>query len=730
MKHHSLLLIIIASLLMVTRANATDFYTIDGLRYLVDTDTHEATLVVSENDKYSGNIIVPKKVAVEGDEYPVTALGRGCFQDCVSLQSIVIPETVKKMGESCFSGCSSLKAIDIPDSITSLEASCFYKCSSLTSIILPSFLEMIGKSCFNSCSSLKQINIPSSVKSIGSGCFEDCISLETIDIPSNVTELQDNCFMECSSLKSINIPSTVKKIGWWCFWACKSLTMLNIPSSVESLGTGCFNLCTSLRTVTLGKSLKDIENDCFSNCTNLKAVYCYAERPPEYFAQKYVGLKLGQNSNSVLYVPEASLEKYKNALGWKDFIAILPISNLDDNFQVFTTNGITYSVNSLDERNVNVTSAPYNTVINIPSTFMYEDYVWNVKSISASALRGNTNVISITIPSSVSFVDNSTFNGCSNLAVIVWNASTPLTNAIIGSGQSDNLLVFVKSSDFAPARSRNVVVNGSAENIVLTDATSSKNNNFYSPQAFTAKNITYQHRYSMRTEINTCQGWETIALPFDVQSIKHESKGEITPFASWNGNDGKPFWLYEMTTNGWRHASSIKANTPYIISMPNNDVYDEDYNLSGTVTFSAENVMVKASDDIEKSSYNNQTFSPNFTTLQQSSGVYALNVNNDFASYSGSYNQGSHFISSLRSVKPFEAYMSTSGNMAKKNALTIYLGNTTDIQSLNRQNANYYKVFNLHGQLVKASKALSPEAALKGLPAAVYIVNGKKMVVK
>ncbi len=109
------------------------FETIDGLRYLIDSDAKTATLTANPNgEKYTGDIVVPGKVkASNGVEYPVTAFADNTFNDCNGLKSITIPSSVTSLGEWCFSGCSSLTSITIPSSITSLGYGCFAYCSKL-----------------------------------------------------------------------------------------------------------------------------------------------------------------------------------------------------------------------------------------------------------------------------------------------------------------------------------------------------------------------------------------------------------------------------------------------------------------------------------------------------------------------------------------------------------------------------------------------------------------------
>lgn len=57
----------------------------------------------------------------------------------------------------------------------------------------------------------------------------------------------------------------------------------------------------------------------FGNCGKLESVYCYAVTPPAS------SFEFGQSYTAILYVPASSVDKYKQATGWKDFIAILPI---------------------------------------------------------------------------------------------------------------------------------------------------------------------------------------------------------------------------------------------------------------------------------------------------------------------------------------------------------------------------------------------------------------------
>ena len=51
------------------------------------------------------------------------------FEDCKSLRSLVIPNSVTSIGESAFSFCSSLKSIVLPDGVVSIEKDAFRDCN-------------------------------------------------------------------------------------------------------------------------------------------------------------------------------------------------------------------------------------------------------------------------------------------------------------------------------------------------------------------------------------------------------------------------------------------------------------------------------------------------------------------------------------------------------------------------------------------------------------------------
>ena len=156
----------------------------------------------------------------------VTFIEDGAFYGCISVTSIVIPESVTSIGGGAFQGCSSLASIEIPSGVTSIGNGAFYGCISLTSIVIPEGVTSIGINAFYLCKNLMNIKIPLSVTSIGDCAFKGCLSLTSIEIPSSVTSIGECAFQDCHRLTSIEIPSSVTSIGDYAFNGCESLTSI------------------------------------------------------------------------------------------------------------------------------------------------------------------------------------------------------------------------------------------------------------------------------------------------------------------------------------------------------------------------------------------------------------------------------------------------------------------------------------------------------------------------
>lgn len=200
---------------------AYDVY-IDGLYY--NADLNNKTVSVTSGDiKYSGDIIVPSSIVINGKELPVVSVSSTAFQSCPNLKSVVLSNGIKTIEGLAFYNSVDIQKIVLPESIISIDNNAFWNCSSLEVINIPNGITKINDYLFYDCSSLKNITLPKGLISIGEAAFYGCSSLETIVLPQSVEKLDGRYIFSKSGIKSITIPGRVWTITCNIFDNCPNL---------------------------------------------------------------------------------------------------------------------------------------------------------------------------------------------------------------------------------------------------------------------------------------------------------------------------------------------------------------------------------------------------------------------------------------------------------------------------------------------------------------------------
>ena len=83
------------------------------------------------------------------------------------------------------------------------------------------------------------------------GAFSGCRDLTSIHLPESVLLIGNNAFSDCVSLVEVKLPDQLKKIGSSAFHGCAALVELNLPMQLEEIGSGAFNNCASLTKLTI-----------------------------------------------------------------------------------------------------------------------------------------------------------------------------------------------------------------------------------------------------------------------------------------------------------------------------------------------------------------------------------------------------------------------------------------------------------------------------------------------
>ena len=143
--------------------------------------------------------------------------------------------------------------------------------------------------------------------------------IKRIIIGDGITTIGSRAFYTCSALISVTIPNSVTKIGDRAFEGCSALTSVTIPNSVKIIEGYAFSDCTNLQKVNIGNSVKTIGKYAFKNCTSVTQISSEAVVPPTCESDVFFYIN---TSKCKLIVPKNSLDAYKQAYQWKDFLLI------------------------------------------------------------------------------------------------------------------------------------------------------------------------------------------------------------------------------------------------------------------------------------------------------------------------------------------------------------------------------------------------------------------------
>ena len=155
-------------------------------------------------------------------EFPPTlvSIGDNAFKDCSGMLCFILPVSVSSIGRDAFKGCTSLIKNAYPENLSNpfsngvsipypnetiiengfiysenLDALYFAPFDLEGEFIIPQYVVTVGKSAFQVCNKLTTIEVPNSVMEIGDKAFYDCEGLLNINVNWNIpVSITQNCF--------------------------------------------------------------------------------------------------------------------------------------------------------------------------------------------------------------------------------------------------------------------------------------------------------------------------------------------------------------------------------------------------------------------------------------------------------------------------------------------------------------------------------------------------------
>ncbi|MBR7186791.1 MAG: leucine-rich repeat protein, partial [Clostridia bacterium] len=230
----------------------------------------------------AGNLETP--LVLESSKTASGASTEGVFYYCTSLEEITLPERTTQIGTGAFARCTSLETINIPSTVVAIADYAFYELPvKNVNFAEGSVLTEIGSNVF-AYTKLENIKLPAGLKTIGASAFYRCENLHEIKLPEGLETISRDAFAY-NHLTEITIPSTVTTLGTpkvgsaaasgYVFWNSPTLEKVTFADNcqVTELYGSTFSYCPKLTTVDFGKNsaLKTIGND-FGKNVSIKGI--------------------------------------------------------------------------------------------------------------------------------------------------------------------------------------------------------------------------------------------------------------------------------------------------------------------------------------------------------------------------------------------------------------------------------------------------------------------------
>ncbi len=309
--------------------------------------------------------------------YRITAIADRAFYGCEDLKSVSMPSSVETVGNYAFFKCTSLESIGL-GSVESLGLKSFSYCQSLKSIYVPETLKKIGGYAFYG-SGLESIEIPGNV-AVGKGAFSECEDLQTVIFSGHGTTIGTRAFYNDTCLSSVDL-SGASSIGFKAFPYCDGLVSLVIPGDVASVEGYAFFNCANLKNITINDGVRSIERSAFSGCRSLEMANL-PETLEHIGPNAFHGMKFQDLDGNVM---EPTLELRGHTYFGSG--RVLRMTDVLEEGESFSADGIVYSVSSLDSCTVTVTGYEEGAVA-LPGHVAYKGWPLKVTAVAAKALYG------------------------------------------------------------------------------------------------------------------------------------------------------------------------------------------------------------------------------------------------------------------------------------------------------------------------------------------------------
>ena len=401
--------------------------TVQNYAYLMYSSTKIADLTIN--------------ATIEGG-YNVTRIAENAFSGNGYIKNVIIEEGIESIGKSAFKGCGNLEKVELSSKITYIGDNAFTNCNRLNLVvsrieyptnITDVFPEYKANLSIPEGSKERYNNVTGwdKFKLIYEGDMEQYIdgvwTYLYITGPKTATLVKGT-----PKEKELTIPTTVtiNNVGYTVTAigddAIVSSTVenLTISGDITSIGSNAFKGCSNITRISLPSKLESIKDNAFSNCGKLIFIQCAMTNPKAISETAFAETTY---KNATLFVPSGASSKYTGTAGWK-FSKVL-----EGNISDVTKDDMSYiCVPNLEI--AKLIKGKNSQEVKIPSKITDSGKTYKVVDIDIWAFSGMTSLEKVVVPENVETIGLEAFKNCSKLKSI----ELPATLKSIGSNAFQN----------------------------------------------------------------------------------------------------------------------------------------------------------------------------------------------------------------------------------------------------------------------------------------------------
>lgn len=340
------------------------------------------------------------------------------FRNCTSLKSVAIPSTVTVISDGFFAE-TGITSLTIPATLITIGSYTFHKDLALTSVTVEdgSILETMGEAAFADCTALNSFVFAGSaakLTNIGKNTFMNDTALTTLTMAGSNAIKLDSPLYKAGKLEHVSLPEDWTSIPE-SFFAGSTIESYVIPRTITKIGASAFDSCKSLKSISFesGSSLSEIGDYAFSGCTSLTSI-----------PLPQTVMKIDSNAfNGCTALTSFKMPVLTTYLGDSAFINCTGLTMVD-----FTGCG------KITAYNTPFKGCTAFTSVSIPSSM----------TVIGKELFETSCLTSISIPNTVTEIENGAFNYCKSLASVSFASGSTLTKIDDSAFQNDTALTNIK----------------------------------------------------------------------------------------------------------------------------------------------------------------------------------------------------------------------------------------------------------------------------------------------